>query len=364
MFNFDKNFGKVGEPQQPTQPQQQQNNQGLFGVDDDGVITPPQQQVQQQVQQPQPQPQPQQPKPQPTSQRKTKPVQQQAQNVQPQQTQPIMTYAGAINMAMTNSGTEQLISDAMSLITSQGIIIPEGYNAVNQLKLAYYKILTVPDAMTCNPESVANALMETAIQGLSVSQTQCYYIKYGNQIQMQRSYFGDIAALKRTGLVLDVYARVIYENDEIEQSTDEYGLECITKHVSKFGNQDGNILGAYAVAVGANGYKRYCIMTMRQIQNNFKLSKNYGSEKNKLQTDFIEEGCKRTAIRRLVKMILNTAVDLNEYQNQIIGSYNRTTEDEFINDDNSDTVYQSAEELQQAMYQGKSNGTVIVEDDM
>lgn len=352
MFNFDKNFGKVGEPQQPQQAQnvqpQQQNSQGLFGIDDDGVIA---------------QPQPKQPQPQPTPQRNARPVQQQV--AQPKQPQPPMTYAGAINMAMTNSGTEQLISDAMSLIKTQEITIPEGYNVANQLKLAYYKILTIPDSMTCNPESVANALMETATQGLSVSQTQCYYIKYGNQIQMQRSYFGDIALLKRTGLVLDVYARVIYENDEVEQSTDEYGLECITKHVSKFGNQDGKILGAYAVAVGANGYKRYCIMTMRQIQNNFKLSKNYG-EKNKLQNDFIEEGCKRTTIRRLVKMILNTAVDLNEYQNQIIGSYNRTTEDEFIdsNINGSDTVYQSAEELQQAMYQGRSNGTVIVEDDM
>lgn len=235
------------------------------------------------------------------------------------------------NSLATKNISDKIIENAIALMNNEQIQAPKGYNVGNELKLAYYKILAVKDVQLCTKDSIANALMECAIQGLSTQQNQCYFIKYGNSISLQRSYFGDIALLKRTGLVVDVYANVIYEGDIIETGFDEYGMECVIRHETKFGNQDNKIIGAYAVAVGVNKYKRYAIMTRRQLENNWKLSKS--RQNSSFLNDFTEEASKRTAIRRLVKMILNTAIDLSEYQNQIIGSYNRTTEDEFINND-------------------------------
>lgn len=226
---------------------------------------------------------------------------------------------------------DSILSSVDNLVQNASLVIPDGYNVANEIKSAYYSILTVDGVNGCTTMSIANALTETAIQGLSVQKKQCYYIKYGNAIQMQRSYFGDIALVKRTGLVKDVYAVVIYEGDEIETGFDDYGMECVKHHKTKFGNQDNPIIGAYAVAVGINDYKRYCIMTKRQLENNWKLSKS--RDTSKFLRDFPEEASKRTAIRRLIKMIFNTAIDLDTYQDQVIGSYERTLEQEYMNDD-------------------------------
>jgi len=52
----------------------------------------------------------------------------------------------------------------------------------------------------------------------------------------------------------------------------------------------------------------------------------------KLLNDYKQEAAKRTVIRRLVKMIFNSSLNTTEQQTALIGSYNRTTEDEYINE--------------------------------
>lgn len=61
----------------------------------------------------------------------------------------------------------------------------------------------------CSRESIANSLLDMVVQGLSPAKTQCYFIVYGNQLQLNRSYFGTQAVLKRLTNVKDIWANVI-----------------------------------------------------------------------------------------------------------------------------------------------------------
>lgn len=228
---------------------------------------------------------------------------------------------------------DSLMVSLTNLANDGKLFIPDNYSVGNALKSAMSKIMTSDQCdklLACTTESKTQALTEYVVQGLDASKNQAYFIPYGNKMQMMRSYFGDALVVKATGLVVDIYAIVIYEGDVIETGFDDYGRETLIKHQTKFENRDNPIKGAYAVAVGINGYKAYSFMTIKEIRASWAMSKNQG-EKNKLQNNFPQEAAKRTVIRRLVKMIFNTSENTTERQNALIGSYNRTTEDEYDN---------------------------------
>ena len=288
-----------------------------------------------------------QPKQQPTAPQQPAPQN----NYQAQSQVPQINPAQVMSIVQNTELANSLVSNLTELATNGQLFIPENYSVGNALKSAMSKIITSDQCdklLACTVESKTQALTEYVVQGLDASKNQAYFIPYGTKMQMMRSYFGDVAVTKSTGLVEDVYAVVIYEGDEIEIGFDDYGRETLVKHNTKFENRENPIKGAYAVAVGINGYKAYCFMTMKEIQQSWSMSK-APVEKNKFQTNFQQEAAKRTVIRRLVKMIFNTSENTTEKQTALIGSYNRTTADEYDNTQtyNAETKHSTIINVQQ-----------------
>ena len=222
---------------------------------------------------------------------------------------------------------DKILDNFNKLVIQNQIKFPENYNVGNQLKLAYLNIMQKPDLKMCTTTSIGQALTEMALQGLEIDHNQCYFIKFGSELKLFRSYFGDMAVALRTGLVKDIKAVVIHKDDEFEMDVvnDE---EVVTIHKTKFENKDKEIIGAYAVATLPDGNKRYCIMTKAEINKNWSKSK---MKENSVQADFPQEMAKRTVIRRLVKTLFNSANTKDNYVSSVISSYNRTTEDEYDN---------------------------------
>ena len=77
-------------------------------------------------------------------------------------------------------------------------------------------------------------------------------------------------------------------------------------------------------------------MTRKELEASWKMSK---SPTGKLHTDYKQEAAKRTVIRRLVKMLFNSSLNTTEEQTALIGSYNRTTEAEYDDDNVIKTDY-------------------------
>lgn len=247
---------------------------------------------------------------------------------------PLDTYAVSktakqeIANAIGNSTIADSILNSFNKLATQGqLVFPKGYNIGNQLKLMYTALSQNGAIQTATTTSIGEALTEAVIQGLEMDKKQCYFIAYNKKMTMFRSYYGDIAVAKRTGLVKDISARVIYDKDVYEIDVDENGEEFIKNHRTELLNRDNAILGAYAWATMLDGSKRYCIMTKKEIDANWAKSKNSAGT---VQKEFPQEMSKRTVIRRLVKMIFNTApTDISAESQAVIGSYNRTTEDEY-----------------------------------
>lgn len=244
----------------------------------------------------------------------------------------VKSFKSEVSAAISNSTiADSILNNFSKLVSQEQLKFPKNYNLGNQLKLAYLTIIQNPDLNGCTPASIGQALTEFALQGLEVDKKQVYFIKYGNQLKMLRSYFGDVAVTYRTELVKDIKAVPVYKGDEFEIDVvnDE---DVVTHHKTSFVNRDNEIIGAYAVATLPDGAKRYCIMTKKEIEANWNKSR---SQKRDVQKEYPQEMAKRTVIRRLVKMLFNTANTSDNYIAATIASYNRTTEEEYENNTES-----------------------------
>jgi recombination protein RecT len=224
-----------------------------------------------------------------------------------------------------------VIQRVEALTAEKRLDIPANYSVANAVQSAQLILQTVvtrekqPVLTACSRTSIANALFDMVVQGLNPQKKQCYFIAYGDELQISRSYFGEQAVAKRVVPgITDIFANVVYEDDVVEIEQDvKTGRFIITKHETTFENADKSINGAYAVII-KDGQSYFERMTWAEIQKSWSKSKNFGG----VHKEFPQEMAKRTVIRRAVKNFINASDDSNL---EIADSYNRTTAEEYDN---------------------------------
>jgi recombination protein RecT len=226
-------------------------------------------------------------------------------------------------------GVQNQINQMMN--QENGLKLPANYAVGNALKSAFFALKSSNDGDLIQiaahvPEmktSIANALIDMVVQGLSPAKTQVYFIKYGQKVQMQRSYFGTQAALKRLSNVDDCWANVVHEGDKFDISAKDDRI-VVTNWEPTLEGLDGQIKYVYAVIEMADGTHQYTIMTFKQIKNSWSQTRSKGAVQNK----FSDEMAKRTVLNRAAKNILNTSDD----SDLVVGAINNTTSNEYDDD--------------------------------
>lgn len=228
-------------------------------------------------------------------------------------------------VAVKRETVDVVLSKVQGFKNSGELVFPPNYSPENALKSAWLIIQETTDLNkrpaleVCTKESIANALLSMTIQALNPDKKQCYFIVYGKQLQMQRSYFGSIAVAKSVsnGKVVDIIPEVIYEGDVFEY-TKKRGKTIVLKHEQSFDNiNKDNIKGAYATIIYADDTEESILMTMDQIKQSWKQSKmNPIDDKGNLKSTsthakFTEEMAKKTVVNRACKMIINSSDDSN-----------------------------------------------------
>lgn len=209
---------------------------------------------------------------------------------------------------------DQVLARIKSLQSVDALHLPKNYAVDNALKAAWLILQDVEDKAhnkaldVCTKQSIANAMLNMVLQGLSVAKNQGYFLVYGKQLAFQRSYFGSIALAKRTGAMDgEPVAQVIYKGDDFVYTIKDGNIE-IVKHDQKLENINANnIVGAYAIVKLANGESRVTLMTIEQIRNAWNQSPTRGQ--SPAHKNFPEEMCKKTAIGRACKQLINTSDD-------------------------------------------------------
>lgn len=215
----------------------------------------------------------------------------------------------------------------VAVMEQEGLALPKNYNYQNALKSAFFELDKVRGIENCTQASIANSLLNMITQGLSPAKTQCYFIAYGKELQMQRSYFGTVAALKRLEDIDKISAEVIHEGDVFEIGSNAEMETIVKKFEPKFENQDKPLIGAFAMIKKTDGTISFTIMTKKEIDQSWRQSRN---KTNMVQQNFSQEMAKRTVLNRAAKMFINTSDD----SDLLSGAINQTTENEYDDDRN------------------------------
>ncbi|MGM0256107.1 recombination protein RecT [Enterococcus sp. AZ093] len=236
--------------------------------------------------------------------------------------------ANDLTQTTQRSLDEQVIGN-LERLREQGLEMPPGYSPQNALKSAFFELTNntggnLLQMAATNQEmktSISNALLDMVIQGLSPAKKQCYFIKYGNKVQLMRSYFGTMAVLDRVTGGADITPVVVRQGDDFQVGMNGPNM-VVTKHETKFENLDNEIVAAYVVIKLANGKEITTVMTKKQIDQSWAKSKMKGSGPQK---EFPEEMAKRTVINRAAKSLINTSND----NDLIVQAAKDTLENEF-----------------------------------
>jgi len=160
---------------------------------------------------------------------------------------------------------------------------------------------------------VKSGMMRGAYLGLDFLNKEAYLVPYGNKLDYQTSYIGEIKLRKKYSVrpIKDIYADVVRQGDD-------FCYEVIngepTLHHKPLPFNGNPVIGAYAVCIFEDGGKQIDTMSLEELENTRSASK---ASKSPAWQKFTNEMYKKTVLRRLCKTI---DIDLNATQ--------RTTLDE------------------------------------
>lgn len=229
------------------------------------------------------------------------------------------------NLAVIQKDITDAVNAKVSQMQNEGLVVAPNYAPANALKSAFFAMTNSPSGNLlekCSKESIANALLDMVVQGLSPAKTQCYFIPYGSTLKMTRSYFGTMKVVKQLSDVKDIWAEVVFEGDVLKIRNDN-GRKVLESHETDWTNQDNAIIGAYCIIEKVDGERILTVMTKKEIDRSWQQSKN-----KSVQNAFPQEMAKRTVINRAAKQFFNTSDDNDLF----VDAVNRTTENEYDNE--------------------------------
>lgn len=188
-----------------------------------------------------------------------------------------------------------MLSDAREQIATA---LPKIINSERFIRVALTEIRKSRQLQQCDPVSVCSAVMQAAQLGLEFGSSlgQIYLIPYGQECTLMVGYRGYIALLQRSGAIKSMSATAVYEGDFFEY---EFGLE--PKLVHRPCGKQTNLVFVYAIATLQDGTKQFEVMSREAVEYNrdtFSRGKNSDAWKKSF-----DEMAKKTAIRRLIKML-------------------------------------------------------------
>lgn len=194
--------------------------------------------------------------------------------------------------------------------------LPKHMNGDRMARIALTAFRSTPQLAKCEPRSVFAAVIQSSQLGLEVglmgeSHLVPFNSKDGMKCQLIPGYQGLMKLARNSGLVEDIYAHEVRENDRFEMTL---GLKRELIHEPLMDNgfpasdeKRGEITGFYAVAVFKDGSRTFQAMSRAQTEQIRDNSKGYQAAKRYKKeslwdTDFLSMGLK-TVIRRLCKYL-------------------------------------------------------------
>lgn len=209
----------------------------------------------------------------------------------------------------TSSNVGQLVLSRVEEMCQVGFTMPKDYNYVNAVKATMLKMQEIKDKNgkpaleVCTPSSIQSALFSMVVKGLDVSKNQAYLVCYGEQLQLQESYFGKVLQVKRIFPDWEPRPNIVHEGDTFKYKVNpETGRRELVEHTQSLENLDNPIVGGYIYLPCADGGKDLYCMTYKQIIAAWNKSRSGGATAKQ----FPEKMAMKTLVNSGCTMVINS----------------------------------------------------------
>ena len=192
--------------------------------------------------------------------------------------------------------------------TSIADMLPSHINPDRFIKSAMVAIARDARVQKCTRDSIIESVVKSASLGLEVGSAlgEGYLVAYGATCQFIPGYRGMVSLARRSGQILSIAAQVVRSKDEFDYSL---GIHPTIRHKPCLEEDPGDVIAVYAGAALRDGGDQLVIMSKLDVEKIRKRSKASGS--GPWVTDW-EEMAKKTAIRRLFKMLPVSTEELSQ----------------------------------------------------
>lgn len=209
----------------------------------------------------------------------------------------------------TTSNVGTLVLNRVDEMCKVGFTMPKDYNYVNAVKATMLKLQDVKDKNgkpaleVCTPSSIQSALFSMVVKGLDVSKNQAYLVCYGQQLQLQESYFGKVLQVKRIFPEWEPRPNIVHADDTFKYTVNpDTGRRELVEHTQSLENLDKPILGGYIYLPCADGGKDLYCMTIKQIMASWSKSRSGGATAKQ----FPEKMAMKTLVNSGCTMVINS----------------------------------------------------------
>ena len=163
------------------------------------------------------------------------------------------------------------------------------------LRVAITAMNKNPKLLDCTKESVFRCMLDSAAFGVELNGRDAHLIPYGKEATLIIDYKGYVRLVMNTGLVSNIHADVVCENDDFE-----YNLGEVKRHVIDFKKPRGAVYAVYCIVTMKDGTKKADVMSDEEVEVIRKRSRSGNSgpwitDRNEMR--------KKTVFRRLQKWL-------------------------------------------------------------
>ena len=133
-----------------------------------------------------------------------------------------------------------IMSDVMK--KQLALALPRTLTPDRMVRVALTALNKTPKLMNCSQQSLLSAIMTCAELGLEPDGRRVHLLPYGNECKLIVDYKGLAELAMRSGIVSNIHADVVRENDIFV-----YDLGEIKTHKINFLNPRGKVYAAYAL---------------------------------------------------------------------------------------------------------------------
>ena len=163
------------------------------------------------------------------------------------------------------------------------------------LRVALTSVNKNPKLAGCTKESVLQCCLDAASFGVETNGRDAHLIPYGKVCTLIIDYKGYVRLVMNTGLVSNIHADVVCENDEFE-----YNLGEVKTHRIDYRKPRGEMYAVYCIATMKDGSKKAEVLSKEEVDKIRVRSRSGGS--GPWVTDYWQMS-RKTAFRRLQKWL-------------------------------------------------------------